>query len=149
MSKLDTLHPWFRAKVAQALAYMQGDKELAAMGVKAILTVEAKREIITQIAYYCRGRMKDPSDAKAIFNAAGLWPLSDKEAETPNTWTLKSKHLEGRAVDLAPSRDGKAIWWAAPAPVWERMGLIGESFGLAWGGRWKTKDSPHFEERDT
>jgi len=148
MSKLDTLQPWFRSHAALALEAMTRDKALAEMGVKSIIIVEAKREIITQIAYYCRGRMKDPADAKAIFNAAGLWPLSDKEAVTSNTWTLKSKHLEGRAIDLAPSQDGKAIWWAAPAKVWERMGEIGESAGMAWGGRWKNKDSPHFEERD-
>lgn len=148
MSKLDALQPWFRSHALLALEAMTRDKKLADMGVKSIIVVEAKREIITQIAYYCRGRMKDPADAKAIFSAAGLWPLSDKEAETPNTWTLKSKHLEGRAIDLAPSQDGKAIWWAAPALVWERMGEIGESVGMAWGGRWKNKDSPHFEEKE-
>jgi len=147
MNRLDTLQPWFRSHAALALEAMSRDKKLADMGVKSIIVVEAKREIITQIAYYCRGRMKDPADAKAVFNAAGLWPLSDKEAETPNTWTLKSKHLEGRAIDLAPSQDGKAIWWAAPARVWERIGEIGESVGMMWGGRWKNKDSPHFEEK--
>jgi len=145
-SKLDDLYPRFRQRCAIMLEGMSRDKRLADMGVKSLIIVEAKREIITQIAYYCRGRMKDPADAKAIHNAAGLWPLSDREAVTPCTWTLKSKHLDGRAIDIAPSKDGKAIWWNAPPEVWERMGEIGEAHGAVWGGRWKNKDSPHFEE---
>lgn len=28
---------------------------------------------------------------------------------------------------------------------WDRLGDIGESLGLAWGGRWKHPDRPHFE----
>lgn len=32
-------------------------------------------------------------------------------------------------------------------PVWERVGQIGESLGLSWGGRWKGSlvDRDHFE----
>ena len=28
---------------------------------------------------------------------------------------------------------------------WERVGEIGESVGLEWGGRWKHPDRPHFQ----
>ncbi len=28
---------------------------------------------------------------------------------------------------------------------WERVGRLGELIGLAWGGRWKKPDRPHFE----
>ena len=28
---------------------------------------------------------------------------------------------------------------------WERVGDIGESLGLEWGGRWKHQDRPHFQ----
>jgi len=30
---------------------------------------------------------------------------------------------------------------------WERIGEIAEACGLEWGGRWKWKDQPHFEDR--
>jgi hypothetical protein len=145
-SKLDDLYPRFRQRCAIMLEGMSRDKKLADMGVKSIIIVEGKRSLTTQIAYYCRGRMRRNEDVKAVFKAAGLWALTDSEAETPNTWTLKSKHLEGRAIDIAPSKDGKAIWWGAPGEVWERMGEIGEAHGALWGGRWKNKDCPHFEE---
>ena len=148
MTKLEGLAPKFRVRVEAALDAMAQDAELKRLGVQKIIVVEGLRTLATQIAYYCRGRMKNPADVKAIFNAAGLWALTDKEAVTPSTWTLKSRHLEGKAVDLAPSKDGKTIWWDAPDTVWQRMGEIGKQFGLAWGGDWPQKDRPHFEELD-
>ena len=147
-SRLDDLSPKFRVRCALMLEAMTRDEKLSRLGVKSIVEVEGKRSLTTQIAYYCRGRMKNREDAKAVFKAAGLWALADKEAETPNTWTLKSKHLEGLALDIAPSQDGKTIWWNAPPEVWERMGEIGEAHGATWGGRWRNKDSPHFEEKE-
>ena len=147
MNKLDGLDSNFRARVESALAEMERDAELKHLGVQKIIIVEGLRTLTTQLAYYCRGRMKNSADVKAIFNAAGLWALTDKEAVTPSTWTLKSRHLEGKAVDIAPSRDGKTIWWDAPEAVWARMGAIGQSHGLVWGGAWQDKhDLPHFEE---
>lgn len=148
MSKLDGLSPKFKERVEAALERMASDAELKALGVSRIIVVEGLRELSRQMAYYSRGRMKTP-DVQAMYLAAGLYKLTDTEAQTPITWTLKSRHLDGKAVDLAPSKDGKVIWWDAPQDVWQRMGVIGEAYGLAWGGRWKGKaDTPHFEERE-
>ena len=76
--------------------------------------------------------------------------------EKPVTWTQNSRHLDGRAFDVVPMRlevpppgaaDPTAIravaWWGFPA--WEIIGAAGEKIGLRWGGRWTTKDLPHFE----
>ena len=95
------------------------------------------------MAYYSRGRM-NIDDVKAMYKAAGLYNLSDSEAKTCNTWTLKSKHIEGKAIDLCPVINGKNAW-NADESIWERMGKIGEENGLTWGGRWEQKDLPHFE----
>ena len=67
------------------------------------------------------------------------------------TWTLHSKHNQegpdgkpdSHAFDCVPMSAGKACWFAPEA--YRRMGEIGESIGLKWGGRWKQKDCPHFE----
>lgn len=57
------------------------------------------------------------------------------------TWTLASKHLEGRAVDLVwRTRDG--VSWDGP---WEMLGAMAEELGLRWGGRWSRPDKPHLE----
>jgi len=60
------------------------------------------------------------------------------------TWTRRSRHIGGRAIDLT--------LFSGKNPVWEsrhynRAGAIGEELGLVWGGRWKggKTDKPHFE----
>lgn len=66
------------------------------------------------------------------------------------SWTKRSKHLDGDAIDICPyaiydvSGPDK-LQWDAGHPVWTKVGAIGESLGLRWGGRWKVKDMGHFE----
>ncbi len=56
----------------------------------------------------------------------------------------KSKHQYGLAIDVVPMIDSVAIW---DNPVlWRKVGVIGEKYGLRWGGRWKYPYDPgHFE----
>lgn len=67
------------------------------------------------------------------------------------TWTRKSKHIEGKAFDIAILKDGKPCWDVKvdvnrdAAADYEQAGAIGESVGLRWGGRFKSPDRPHFE----
>lgn len=67
------------------------------------------------------------------------------------SWTLRSKHLDGDAIDICPyaqwdAHGAKKLNWDAGDPVWQRLGAIGEAIGLRWGGRWtKTPDLGHFE----
>lgn len=65
------------------------------------------------------------------------------------TKTMKSRHLNGHAVDLAPMLDGKVSWdW----PLYARLAKIvkaaaaAENVPITWGGDWRTfKDGPHWE----
>lgn len=66
------------------------------------------------------------------------------------SWTKHSKHIDGDAIDIALydeyRLDGKdSVEWDSSHPMWERVGLIGESVGFLWGGRWKQRDLGHFE----
>ncbi|ROM89583.1 M15 family metallopeptidase [Pseudomonas brassicacearum] len=69
------------------------------------------------------------------------------------TWTLDSKHVSGRAVDLVPyvgkelkwDNDGKLGLWPKIA---EAMKSASDELkvSIIWGGDWKvTLDRPHFE----
>lgn len=63
--------------------------------------------------------------------------------------TMKSKHLVGRAVDLAPMLDGQLRWdWPLFPRINEAMQRAAEDLGvkLVWGGSWRSfKDGPHWE----
>jgi len=138
------LVPALQNRATEALKEMRADVVLKDNGVSSITVVETLRDLSTQMAYYSRGRMLQTSDVKAMYKAAGLWNITDDDAEKVITWTLQSKHITGNAIDVAPMRNGR-IWWGAPESVWTRMGEIGEKHGLNWGGRWKTPDCPHYE----
>lgn len=59
-------------------------------------------------------------------------------------------HTMGLAFDVALLGAGGPEWPTTPEgrARWERVGAIGESLGLVWGGRWPTPDWPHFQARD-
>jgi hypothetical protein len=156
-SQIELLQPDFQVIVKRMIAQMEADPVIKAAGVIMILPRETLRDLDVQMAYYSRylynstGGKADTARfyiayVRAMFAAAGLWVPTDKECLTPSTLTLKSKHLEGKAIDIAPSRDGKSPWWNAPEEVWQRMGEIGKAAGCRWGGDFKgLNDSPHFE----
>lgn len=56
----------------------------------------------------------------------------------------KSKHQYGLAVDLVPIVNGQPEW--ENKALWKKIGTLGESLGLRWGGRWRAPYDPaHFE----
>lgn len=74
------------------------------------------------------------------------------------TWTLQSKHIDGRAVDLAPMIDGAIDWNDSKKfdAIAKAMQDAGRALGVAvrWGADWDgdgkprekgESDSPHFE----
>jgi len=64
------------------------------------------------------------------------------------TQTRHSMHTQGKAVDIAQLDESGKITYDATPGFWDRMGAIGKSLGLMWGGDWKGfKDRPHFQYR--
>lgn len=65
------------------------------------------------------------------------------------TTTMKSRHLDGHAVDLAPMIGGEVRWdW----PLYHQLAKIVkeaaalEKVPIEWGGDWRTfKDGPHWQ----
>lgn len=61
----------------------------------------------------------------------------------------QSMHNYHCAVDVVPMRNGKCVWSTKgnDGALWRKVGMIGESCGLEWAGRWtgKLKEMAHFQ----
>ena len=103
---------------------------------------EARRSLLTQCLYALQGRLGEipQSDLEWACKEAGIRPPDKNKI----TWTLKSNHLSGLAVDIVPLKDGKPDWNNQD----DRIVAIMRGNGFVWGGDFPTPDKPHFELRD-
>lgn len=102
-----------------------------------IMVVEGLRSKERQAELYAQGRTKP---GKVV------------------TWTMQSKHIDGRAVDLAPLIDGAIDWNDLKKfdAIAKAMATAAKELGVSirWGADWNQNgkprekgetDSPHFE----
>lgn len=66
------------------------------------------------------------------------------------TWVNRSRHQDGKAVDVMAVINGKGTW--EPDPYYELAKAFyacGKEKGvpITWGGEWRVKDFVHFEEK--
>ena len=64
------------------------------------------------------------------------------------TWTLNSKHIDGVAFDIYAYVDGKASWNRKHlTAIANHILKCAEELDIKieWGGKWKSKDMPHFQ----
>ena len=63
--------------------------------------------------------------------------------------TMRSRHLTGHAIDIAPMIDGKASWaWPLYYPLAKEIKAAAKAVGvpIEWGGDWTSfKDGPHWQ----
>lgn len=71
------------------------------------------------------------------------------------SWTQNSKHLpqppqgKSEAFDCAPRQYLAIKGWNPSGELWKKMGEIGKSLGLIWGGDWMSHPDPsHFQYND-
>jgi peptidoglycan L-alanyl-D-glutamate endopeptidase CwlK len=90
-----------------------------------LLVTSTYRDNDSQAALFAQGRTLP---GKVVTNA--------RPGESFHNWRC--------AVDVVPLVNGKAIW--DDNALWLKIGIIGESCGLQWAGRWTTfKEMPHFQ----
>lgn len=69
--------------------------------------------------------------------------------EAGATRTLNSKHLSGRAIDVAALVGGEIRWdWPLYLKIAKAIKAAAKELGIriVWGGDWRSfKDGPHFE----
>jgi peptidoglycan L-alanyl-D-glutamate endopeptidase CwlK len=119
---LDDLAPDVRGRAEAFVAACNAE------GIDVLIT-STYRDFEKQNALYAVGRTKP---GKIVTNA--------RAGQSFHNWRV--------AFDAVPRRGGKPVWNTAgeDGKLWEKIGAIGESVGLEWGGRWKKfPDYPHFQ----
>lgn len=71
-----------------------------------------------------------------------LYSLGRTVAGQKVTWTKNSRHTSRRAWDICKNVKGSEY---SDSGFFEKCGEIAEKYGITWGGRWSTPDTPHFE----
>lgn len=87
---------------------------------------------------------RDPEAQDALY-AQGRTTFGNVVTNAPGWLSLHNFHV---AFDVVPLRSGKPVWQThgKDGELWQRVGEIGEKFGLEWAGRWKKfREFPHFQ----
>jgi len=122
--RLRGCHPELKARVTALVA------TLSERGLDLVLT-QGVRSRAQQQALYAQGRTKP---GKVVTNCDGVVKVSTHQPRADRY---------GYAVDVAWRRQDGTITWEGP---WETLGVVAESLGLRWGGRWTGfPDRPHLE----
>jgi peptidoglycan L-alanyl-D-glutamate endopeptidase CwlK len=114
-----------------AVAFLDACK---AQGLPVILT-HTRRTLEEQAQLYAQGR-----------TVPGMVVTRAKPGQSPHNYGLA---FDVVFLDLSTPNPSD-ITWDVPGrdDEWEAIGKIGESLGLAWGGRFSRPDRPHFEHPD-
>ena len=143
MRMLADLDEKARPKFEDMLARL--DKEL---GEERYIAFEGRRSVKKQEAYHAQGR--EPLEkVNALRQEAGLYLLRSEQDNYMITWTLKSVHVEGLAMDIVPTDGaGEPTWdlahfWSA----YETIRNCGRAAGLECGADWPAPktDWPHYQ----
>ena len=119
---LNDLHPIVKSKATGHLAACK------AAGIDLLVT-STYRDHAAQNALYAQGRT---APGRKVTNAKGG----------------QSFHNYRVAYDVVPLRSGKPVWGTTgeDAVLWEKVGALGEMWGLEWAGRWtRFREFPHFQ----
>lgn len=99
-------------------------------GIDLIVT-STYRDLECQLRLYAQGRTK-PGPVVTYAGPGDSW------------------HNWQRAFDVVPLRNGKPVWGirGIDKELWLKVGEIGVSCGLEWGGNWdRHPDYPHFQDK--
>lgn len=117
--KLVGVHPLVATKARQLIerAYKEGINVIITQGLR---TIEEQNKL------YAQGRTEP---GRIVTNAKGGC----------------SYHNYGLAFDFAIMKDDGSVSWNVDEK-WKRVGALGKSLGLEWGGDWRDfPDYPHFQ----
>jgi peptidoglycan L-alanyl-D-glutamate endopeptidase CwlK len=120
-------------------------------GEKILSTVHKDLQAITRLATKLSSKpftiiqgKRTPEYQRQLYNIGRRGIPGEK----PVTWTLKSKHLSGRAIDFAPLVNGKPSYnekLYPPSAATFQAAAKQLGLRIVWGGNWKVRDWGHIQ----
>jgi len=120
----------------------------AALGDDQYIIFEGRRAPDVQEAYFAQGR--EPLETvNKLRQRVGLYLLRSEKDNYKITWTLKSKHIDGLAIDILPTTGAGHPTWDLGhfRKQFETIRNCGKDAGLICGADWNPADWPHYEVR--
>jgi len=140
---LAELDPRARATFAEFLAKLD-----EVLGENQYIVYEGRRSVRIQEAYYAQGRER-LERVNELRKLAGLYLLRSEKDNYVITWTVKSKHIDGLAMDVLPVNGaGEPTWDLAHyRNTFTKIRDCGRAVGLVCGADWHSPqtDWPHYE----
>jgi len=138
---LDELHP-----TAKPIFHDFLDRLDTVLGDDRYIVFEGRRKEAVQEAYYAQGR-ESLIEVNSKRAAAGLYLLRSEKDNYIITRTLKSKHIDGLAMDVLPvDGAGNPTWDLAHfLKTYQEIRDCGRAAGLICGADWQQADWPHYE----
>ena len=127
-------------------------RALIALADKAGISICVTSTLRTQAeqrALYAQGR-RSIDEVNALRSTAGMGHIKEA-ANRPVTNARVSMHEFSCAFDIAVAVNGRITWDTQAdinnngMPEYDEVGQMGESLGMRWGGRFRTRDLCHFE----
>lgn len=106
---------------------------------------QSMRSLEAQEAIYAQGR-QGITEVNALRARAGLAVITSAEnvivtkAQPGYSW-----HNFGMAFDVVPMTLAEKLGVSWATPHWAKIGALGKSIGLEWGGDFPSPDKPHFQ----
>lgn len=108
-------------------------------------TIYLARAAGLNVALYSGLRSFSEQDALYSLGRDAAGKVIDKKAIVTNAKGGESYHNYGLAGDIV-FRDSKGNWtWDVKSVLWKKLGAIGESTGLYYGGNFHMVDVDHFQ----
>ena len=136
---VELLVPEFKEKVKLLLS------NLEEKNIKYFINETIRSEVV-QDAYFSQGRFPlEETNKKRLL--AGLWKITEKENSYAITWTKKSLHIVGKAIDIYPAMENGLPWFNAPDNLFERIARVAKELSLECGYYWQKPDMPHIQSK--
>lgn len=140
-NRLSDLKPAVRRMAESAI------EELYRRGILVVVT-STIRTVDEQIALYAQGRtpLEVVNSLRAKAGMPRIAPAENKYTVTNcDGIKTKSRHQDGKALDVVPAENSKPVWPKDTDPRWRQIAEVMVKHGFRWGMDWNGNGKTRYD----